>query len=72
MKMPTSASPKDAVNHLLQNIKAIEDKLDPGTGSNIIKRIGQRALNWPFTKKEVDEWVAKFETEVDSQSRFQY
>lgn len=60
-KVPTSASLTPTIEQCLLDIKMLESKLDPGTGAKVMKRVGKRALKWPFTKKEVDEWVVKFQ-----------
>ena len=58
-KLPVSASLIKSIEQSLSDIKKLESKLDPGP--NAMKRVGKRALKWPFTKKEVDEWVSKFQ-----------
>lgn len=60
-KIPASGSLKATIEQSLLDIKALESKLDPGTGAKVMKRFGKRALKWPLTKKEVDEWVTKFQ-----------
>ena len=54
-KVPVSASLIATIEQTLSDINILESKLDPGTGAKVMKRVGKRALKWPFTKKEVDE-----------------
>ena len=56
-----SASLKGTTQQVLVDVKALESKLDPGAGTRMMRHLGKRALKWPFEKKEVNEWVAKFE-----------
>ena len=60
-KVPASASLITTIKQSLSDINILETKLDPGTGAKVMKRVGKRALKWPFTKKEVDEWVTRFQ-----------
>lgn len=60
-KVPASASLITTIEQSLSDINILESKLDPGTGAKVMKRVGKRALKWPFTKKEVDEWVTRFQ-----------
>jgi hypothetical protein len=36
-------------------------KLEPNRGENGMKRLGLRALKWPFNSKEIDETIARIE-----------
>ncbi|KAM0804992.1 hypothetical protein BDR22DRAFT_885082 [Usnea florida] len=60
-KVPASASLIPMIAKSLSDIRVLEKKLDPGTGAKVMKRVGKRALKWPFTKKEVDDWVTGFQ-----------
>lgn len=60
-RLPVSTSLRSAINQALSDAQALHDKLDPGKTSKAMKRWGIRALTWPFTKKEVEEWVARFQ-----------
>ena len=59
--VPASDSLIPTIEQSLSEIKILEGKLDPGTGAKVMKRVGKRALKWPFTKKEVDDWVTRFQ-----------
>lgn len=39
------------------DIKDLETKLNPGKRGKAMKKLGVRALKWPFDKKEVDEHI---------------
>lgn len=41
-------------------LESLEEELDPGKGAKLMRRLGKRALKWLFTKKEVEEWIARF------------
>ena len=60
-RLPISVSLAEAVKQSLLDITMLEDKLNPGKGGRVMKRVGLRALKWPLTKKEVDDYVAKLE-----------
>ncbi|KAL9012801.1 MAG: hypothetical protein Q9173_002458 [Seirophora scorigena] len=60
-KIPVSATLGTTITQALTDIQTLKDKLEPGTGPKAMKRFGNRALKWPLTKKEVDEWVERFE-----------
>ncbi|KAL8832726.1 MAG: hypothetical protein Q9170_004770 [Blastenia crenularia] len=60
-KIPITTSLTTTITQSMLDIKALEEKLDPGTGAKVMKRFGKRALEWPFAKNEVDEWVQKLQ-----------
>ena len=60
-KVPASASLIPTIAKSLSDIRILEKKLDPGTRAKVMKRVGKRALKWPFTKKEVNDWVTIFQ-----------
>lgn len=43
------------------DIKNLETKLDPGKGRKAMKKLGVRALKWPFDKNEVNGYINKLE-----------
>ena len=60
-KVPASASLITTIEQSLSDIKILERRLDPGTGAKVMKRVGKRALKWPFSKKDVNDWVTRFQ-----------
>ncbi|KAL9016281.1 MAG: hypothetical protein Q9185_006377 [Variospora sp. 1 TL-2023] len=60
-KVSVSAALETTITQALTDINSLETKLDPGTRAKAMRRLGKRALKWPFTKKEVDEWVVRFQ-----------
>lgn len=60
-RLPVSTSLRSAINQALSDAQSLQSKLDPGKTGKAMKRMGVRALTWPFTKKEVEEWVARFQ-----------
>lgn len=59
--LSVSASLKETTEQALVDVEGLESKLDPGPGARMMRRVGKRALKWPFEKKEVNDWVANFE-----------
>ena len=47
-----------SLDQSLIDITKLEKKLDPGTADKIIKRFGKRALEWLFSKGEIDRRIA--------------
>ncbi|KAL8992665.1 MAG: hypothetical protein Q9169_006925 [Polycauliona sp. 2 TL-2023] len=60
-KLPVAASLDAAINQALSDLKGLEDKLVPGTGTNLMRRFGKRALKWPFEKGEVERRVTSLQ-----------
>lgn len=60
-KLPTSASLDQTIEQSLLDMKKLEKKLNPGTGDRAMKKVGKRALKWPFTAKETEEWMARLQ-----------
>jgi hypothetical protein len=51
----------DSLNQCLRELGDIKVKLDPGKTRKTMRRIGFRALKWPFTSKQVDKIVSNLE-----------
>lgn len=60
-KLPLLASLAPVIRGSLSDIENLQTKLDPGKGKKAMRRVGFHALQWPFTKKEVEEHVARLE-----------
>ncbi|KAL8752178.1 MAG: hypothetical protein Q9184_005817 [Pyrenodesmia sp. 2 TL-2023] len=60
-KLPVAASLDARIKQALSYLKTLESRLNPGTGVKAMRRVGRRALIWPFTKNEVEQWVARFQ-----------
>ena len=43
------------------DLTLIDKQIDPSKGTTRMRLFGKRALKWPFTKKEVEEWIARFD-----------
>ncbi|KAL8698285.1 MAG: hypothetical protein Q9201_006655 [Fulgogasparrea decipioides] len=61
VNMTISATLTQTMEQSLMDIMKLKHKLDPGTGDKLMKRVGRRALKWPFAKKEVDDWVMRLQ-----------
>jgi hypothetical protein len=51
----------DSLSQCLQELKDLKVKLDPGKTRKTMSRFGVRALQWPFTSKQVDKIVSNLE-----------
>jgi hypothetical protein len=58
---PQSNVSEVTIQQCSNDLKSIREKLEPKKRHAAIKRIGMRALKWPFTSKEVDEKVKALE-----------
>ncbi|KAL8672819.1 MAG: hypothetical protein Q9168_002730 [Polycauliona sp. 1 TL-2023] len=65
-KLPLAASLEVTIKQALSDLKILEDKLDPGTPAKAMRRLGKRALKWPFKKGEVEQWVSRFQRLKDT------
>lgn len=43
------------------DIEELEARLNPGKGRKAMKKVGLRALKWPFDKKDVDKYIDRLE-----------
>ena len=43
------------------DIEELEARLNPGKGRRAMKKMGVRALKWPFDKKDVDNYIDRLE-----------
>lgn len=60
-KLSLSDSLATVIESSSSDIEYIKHKLDPSRGEKVMRRVGLRALQWPFTKKEVEEHIARLE-----------
>ncbi|KAL8835874.1 MAG: hypothetical protein Q9176_006647 [Flavoplaca citrina] len=67
-ELPIAASLCTTIEQALSELKELEKKLDPGTGAKAMRRLGKRALKWPFAKGEVEQWVTRFQRLKDTAS----
>lgn len=58
-KLSVSAALEPTIVQTLSDLGTLQTKLNPKPGARPMKRLGKRALTWPFEKKEVEEWTAK-------------
>ncbi|KAL8817830.1 MAG: hypothetical protein Q9191_008069 [Dirinaria sp. TL-2023a] len=52
---------RKSVDRCLQDLKKLQEKLQPKTGHKTMSRIGLRALKWPLSKSSVNEEVRLME-----------
>ncbi|KAL8911316.1 MAG: hypothetical protein Q9171_003481 [Xanthocarpia ochracea] len=60
-KLPMAASLDASIRQAFSDLKTLESKLVPGKGAKAMRRFGMRAWKWPFSKSEVEQWVARFQ-----------
>lgn len=60
-KLPLLASLATAIKSSSSDIENIKNKLDSNKGERTMSRVGLRALQWPFSKKEVEDHIANLE-----------
>lgn len=60
-RLPASDPAVAAIEHSLREIKELEYQLNPKMGGKMMRRVGRRALKWPFTSKQMDEHITKLE-----------
>ncbi|MCJ1425618.1 hypothetical protein MMC29_003518 [Sticta canariensis] len=60
-KLSLSESLATVIESSSSDIEYIKNKLDPSRGEKVMRRVGLRALQWPFTKEEVEEQIARLE-----------
>lgn len=60
-RQPGSGPALTAIEQSFSHIKELEEKLNPKTRQKIMKRVGLRALKWPFTKEQVTDYITKLE-----------
>ena len=60
-RLSVSSSQTMAIAHAISSLEKLKDKLNPSHGKKMMNRVGLRALKWPITKKEVNEYVAHLE-----------
>lgn len=53
--LPISNSVLESLQRRLKDLEDLKTKLDPGKRQKAMKRMGLRALKWPFTSKEIDK-----------------
>jgi len=60
-KLPASEKLVDAVNDCSMQLNILEEELDPGKTRKVMRRLGIRALKWPFKSKQVDKVIRELE-----------
>jgi hypothetical protein len=57
----TSQKLVDLFHPCIAELRRLATKLDPSPGRKTMRRIGIRALKWPFSSKEVDQMLSSLE-----------
>lgn len=56
-RLPASDPAVAAIEQSLREITELEEQLNP----KMMRRVGLRALKWPFTSKQTDEYITNLE-----------
>ncbi|KAF6806307.1 Kinesin light chain 5 [Colletotrichum musicola] len=51
----------DSIHECIADLERLEKKLDPKPARTMMRRLGLRALKWPFDSKEVDQVLSSLE-----------
>jgi hypothetical protein len=51
----------DPLKECYQQFQELKAQLEPGRGRKAMRRVGFRALKWPFTSKQVEKMVVSLE-----------
>jgi hypothetical protein len=60
-KLLASEPVSGAIKECSSELNNLIIRLDPGTGRKVMKRVGFRALKWPFTSKDLNEIIESIE-----------
>ena len=52
----------DSLKECLLQLEVLKTQLEPGKTRKAMSRFGVRALQWPFTSKEVEKYIASLES----------
>jgi hypothetical protein len=61
MTLPTSSRLVSNITDCLSDLRALEERLDPGTGKKLMRKVGFRALKWPMKREEMDGAIQNLE-----------
>lgn len=56
-RLKASQRLRKSINACLTQISTVEQKLKSTKGDKVMRRLGIRALRWPFTRQEVDKII---------------
>lgn len=59
--LPTLAKVARTLGECENDLSTLQSKVEPAATGSRMRRIGSRALQWPFKKKDVDAMVQNFE-----------
>lgn len=59
--LPTFSRMVSNVNDCLSDLRALEARLDTGTGKRLMRKVGLRALKWPLKHGEVEGVIQNLE-----------
>jgi hypothetical protein len=60
-KLPTSSSLINNISDCTSHLQNLEEKIDPGRGKRLMRRLGFHALKWPLKRTEVNKIIEDLE-----------
>jgi septal ring factor EnvC (AmiA/AmiB activator) len=60
-QLHTARELADPLKDCREQLQELETQLEPGRGRTAMRRVGIRALKWPFTSKQVEKMVVSLE-----------
>jgi hypothetical protein len=64
--LPTSSRLVSNITDCLSDLQALEERLDPGKGQKLMRKMGLRALRWPLKRAEMEGVVRGLERQQSS------
>ncbi|KAF2729521.1 hypothetical protein EJ04DRAFT_537814 [Polyplosphaeria fusca] len=61
-QLSTTHNMVDSLKQCHEELQGLKDRLEPGRSRKAMRRVGIRALEWPFTSKEVEKTVQNIES----------
>jgi hypothetical protein len=56
-RLPASNTLAERIKQCVSELEGLRSRLDPGKGQKTMRRLGLRALKWPFTSEGVDKTI---------------
>jgi hypothetical protein len=64
--LPTSSRLANDITDCLSDLRALEARLNPGKGNNLMRKVGLRALRWPIKRADVESMTQNLERHKSS------
>lgn len=57
IRLPVSNALAERIKQYMSELEGLRNRLDPGKGQKTMRRLGLRALKWPFISEDVDKII---------------